>query len=169
MICGLGYSKKLKLKQKQSPLWTVNYMVWSFVLLILTEQLTCFYCIWYWRYRLWVCNVWPWQENNWTNKCFSKIVWKCSCCIPPHPVFGHELKSRFLVCSQLGCCWSQAGRARAVQISSSTSARSRLRYRAPFLLCSFLQWSLSECVCLCVLSGAPFLCTPHTVGRSLKA
>lgn len=55
VISDLGYSKKLTLKQKQSPSLTVDSMAWPFVLLVSTEQLTPFHCLLRWRHHLWVC------------------------------------------------------------------------------------------------------------------
>lgn len=149
MISSLGVSKELKLKQKQSPSLTVNSMAGTFVLLISTEQLTPFYCIFVLEAPPVGVYLRPWQENNWTNKCISKIVWKCFCCIPPHPVFGHELKSRFLVCWQLSSCWLQLvepgqGKSPLQCLPKITGTLSHF---------SFVQLSVvfSQWVCVCVI------------------
>lgn len=111
--------------------------------------------------------VWPWQENNRIDKCPSRVVWKCSCCTPPHPAFGRELKSRLLVCLHLSCCWAEPGRRKpSLQcLTTVTWNTQQLSFCATF--CTVLSMSVSLCV---RYPEVHLFCTPQThIERSLKA
>lgn len=168
-MSGLGYSKKLKLKQKQSPSLTVNSMAWPSVLLMSTEQLTSFHCLLCWRHRLWVCTRGPGREITEPTSTSAKLFGS---------VFAAFLPTLCLVMNlSLGswCAYnSAAAGCRQVDPGQGKSPLQCLpqvtgtQSYFPFMQLSAV-FSQQVCVSVC-FPEAHFLGTPQTLtGRSLKA